>query len=63
MNLYRLLFILALALSFAGGYHAYRYIHRPIPAPVAGSAQDYIRQYSCWHAITTGDYPRAKGCV
>jgi hypothetical protein len=63
MNLYRLIFALALAASFAGGYHTYRYLHRPIVVPVAGSARDYIRQYSCWHAIVTGNIQGAKSCV
>ena len=63
MNLQVIILILAFSLGAAGGYHAYRYIHRPIVVPVAGSAQDHIRQYSCWHAIVTGNIQGAKSCV
>lgn len=39
---------------------------RIAPAPTAvvpDTAQDYIRQYVCFHAIVTGDALRSKGCV
>lgn len=73
MNGTQLVFLLLIA-AFMVGTLAGRMIERHMadaeariaPAPTAvvpDTAQDHIRQYACFHALTTGNYLAAKGCV
>lgn len=51
-------------LSFAAGAGAtLHWQSRQVAVVEEGSARDYIAQYSCWHAITTGNYAKARGCA